>query len=909
MSWFRRLRDTITGFPLDRELDDELRFHLESRIDEYISSGMSPGEARREALRRFGSPDLSKERTRDMDVIEWLDSVRRDLIYGWRAMWRTPGITITAILSLALGIGANTAIFSVMNAMMFKMLPVRQAEQLEQITWGAPKYPEKLIEQDRGSNTEDSSGAFWADYFSYSLFERLRAPNAAFESVFGHVKFHEKANIIVNGRGEVAEGQFVTGGYFQGLGVQPFLGRLVDIQDDRDGAPPAAVISHRYWQKRFGGDSSAVGKMVRINEVPVTVVGITPGEFFGISAGESPDFFLPLHMQPQIVPRWAEPGKSMFLDDKNWWIQLMGRRRSGVSEEQARATLTALFQNSLPIQLKQEDRPNIRLTPAAYGLDELRSRFSKPLMILMAIVGLVLLIACANVANLLLAQSNARQREAAMRYALGAGRRRLIRQMFIESLLLAIQGGALGFAVAQWAGEVLVAMVPGRGMPVVLPVGPDWHVIGFTALISLTTCILFGLAPALRASRTDLNSALKESRRLTTGRRLSGKVLVAAQMTISLLLLVVAGLFLRSLANLNSVDLGFQRDHVLLFTSDPSLAGYQEKNMAGILSRVLEIIRSLPGVRSASLSTQRLISDRSMIIGIEVPEPKSASPKEERAWILTVDPGFFETMRIPLLNGRLINDRDGERTPRVAVANETFAKQFFAGASPIGRTLQIGIREKMPYEIVGMVKDAHYHRVRDKTPPILYYSYRQHMDYVRRVHFEVRTAGDPLSVFPAVRRAIEDIDPRLPLFDITTQSAQIDDNLKLERLFAKLAGCFGALALVLAMIGLYGVQSYGVSRRTGEIGVRLALGANRSSVLGMVMRESALVIAAGLTAGLGLAYATTRILVSVLYDLKPNDPVTFVAAVIVLLGASILAAWIPARRASKVDPMIALRHE
>jgi predicted permease len=909
MSWFRRLRNTMMGIRLERNLDDELRFHLESRIGEYINSGMSPEEARREALRRFGNVPHAKKRARDMDILQWLESVWRDLSYGWRTMWRTPGITVAAILSLGLGIGANTAIFTLMDTVMFKMLPVRQPEQLEEIRWAAPKYPEKLLEQGRGSSKDDSGG-FSADFFSSALFDRLRTPNAGFESVFAQVKFYEKANIVVNGRGDVADGQLVSGNYFAGLGVRPILGRLISEENDRAGATPVAVISYRYWQKRFNGDPAVVGQSIAVNSVPVTVIGVTPREFFGVSVGESPDFSLPLHAQPQVVPRWAETGKSMFLDDKYWWMQLMGRRRPGVAEEQARVSLNAVFKQSLDLaQLKPEEWPQIRLVPASRGLDEMRARFSEPLAILMAIVGLVLMIACANVANLMLARSAARQREAAMRHALGAARGRLIRQMFTESLLLAILGGLLGFGVAQWAGTVLIGMIPRGSMPVVLQVTPDLRMIGFTALVSLLTGVLFGLMPAFRATRVDLNSALKEGRGVPSGRYLSGKLLVASQAALSLLLLVVAGLFLRSLTKLNSVDLGFQPDNVLVFATDPSLAGHQEKETDGLLLQVLDAVRSVPGVRAASLSTQRLISNRAMIIGIDIPGSDPAHPKEVGAWVLTVDPEFFKTMGVPLLAGRLLEDRDGPGAPRVAVASETFARQFFGGANPVGRTLDIGIREKTRYEIVGVVKDSHYTRVRGETPPMLYYSYRQHLDYVRRVHLELRTAGDPWAVFPAVRRALEVVDPLLPLFDVTTQRAQIDDHLKLERSFATLAGCFGAVALILAMVGLYGVLSYSVSCRTGEIGVRMALGAGRREVLVMILRESVLTVTAGLGAGLGLAYASTRVMQNLLYGLQPHDPATLLGATLVMLGASVLAAWMPARRAARVDPMVALRHE
>ncbi len=845
-----------------------------------------------------------------MDILEWLDSVRRDFVYGWRSLRGAPAVAVAAILSLALGVGANTAIFSVMNAVMFKMLPVRNPDQLEQITWFARIYPEKLVEQGRGSSDE-TGGQFSADYFSYSTFERLRAPNAAFESVFGYASFYEKANVVVDGRGEVAGGQFVTGDYFGGLGVRPHLGRLIEDRDDREGAEPIAVISHRYWQGRFGGDPSVIGKNIAINRVAVTVVGITPSEFFGVSVGKSPDFSLPIRLQPQITPRWAEPGKSMFLDDRNWWIQLMGRRRLGVTEEQSRAELNSIFQGALPglAETRREEWPQIRVAAAARGLEDLRARFSRPLLILMAIVGFVLLIACANVANLLLARSSARRRETAMRYALGAGRSRLIRQMLTESLLLALLGGALGFSLARWAGAVLVAMVPGAGAPVVLPVSQDWRVIGFAVLVSLLTSVFFSVVPALHVSRVDLNSALKDAPGAGGGRQLSGKFLVIGQAALSLVLLLVAGLFLRSLAKLNSVDLGFQSDHVLVFSTDPSLAGYRQKDIGVLLPRLLEEVRALPATRAAALSTHRLIANSSMVIDLEVPGFEPADPNQKLTWVLTVDPQFFPTMGIPLLSGRPLEDRDMEGGPRVAVANETFAKRFFGGRNPVGQTLMIGVREKAPCEIVGLVKDTHYTRVRGTTPPTLYYSYRQHLDYVRRVHFEIRTWGDPLAAFPSVRQAIRTVDPTLPVFEVTTQTAQIDDNLKLDRMFAKLAGSFGAVALVLAMIGLYGVLSYGVSKRIREIGVRVALGAGRSAVLRMILRESLVVLAAGLAIGLGLGLAITRVIGSVLYDLPPYDPVTFIGATLVLLVAGMFAAGLPARRAAKIDPLAALRHD
>ena len=816
---------------------------------------------------------------------------------------------MVAVLSLALGIGANTVIFTLIDAVLIKMLPVKNPEQLVVIGWGAKDWP-RIVTSHRGSS-DRVTGHVSASSFSYPTFQQFRANRQVFSDVFAFAEL-EQLNVSTSGHAEMASAHLVSGNYFSGLGVRALTGRTFVDQDDKQGAAPTAVISFRFWNHRFGLDPSAVGKAITVNGVPFTIVGVAPREFFGVSAGNAPDLFIPVAMQPRVAPFWTDEYPSLFHASGACWLRAMGRLKPGVSEQQARAALDVVLQQSMTAGLSslppKEEIQTIELSPGSKGLNDLRSEFSQPLFILMTVVGLVLLIACVNVAILMLARATARQKETAVRLALGAGRPRLIRQLLTESVLLAIIGGVLGLALASRGENLLLTLVTPGETPLALNLQPDLRVLGFCLAISLLTGIVFGLAPALRGTRIDLTPALKVTAgslgaRFGRSRFGLGKMLVASQVAMSLLLLIGAGLFIRSLQKLNSIDLGFNRHNLLLFSIDGSASGYKNARLGNAYKEIQARLQAIPGVRSVSLSQHRLIGGGVSIGGVEVPGYKPRPNEEVSSWMIWVGPGFFETMGIPILAGRALSARDSESAPKVVVINETFARHYFPNQGPVGKRLGDGT------EIIGVAKDAKFDTVRREAAPTMYLPYLQHLEGMDTVSFEIRTAGSPTAIVPDARRAVAAVGANLPLFDVKTQEQQIAGSLFEEHLFAKLVGCFGLLALLLASIGLYGVMSYAVVRRTSEIGIRVALGAQRGQVLWMVLRETTLLVAAGLGIGLPTALALTRLIRNQLFGLKPTDPFTIAVATLTLVVVAVFAGYLPARRASRVDPMVALRYE
>ncbi|HEV2492178.1 MAG TPA: ABC transporter permease [Terriglobia bacterium] len=942
MSWMNRLRSLFRRDRLNHDLGDEVTFHVEMRTRENLAAGMSPEEARYAALRQFGNVASLQEQTRDAWAFAWLEALGQDLKYGLRTLAKNPGFTVVAVLSLALGIGANTAIFSLIDVVMLKMLPVENPQQLTLLNWAAQGSPgvmpaNGIIHSLSGNMNQDKSGRLTSTSFSYPTFEQIHAGNAVFSKVFAFAD-PDPVNFYADGQAAWATAELVSGDYFSGLGLGAVAGRTITEADDQAGAAPIAVISYGYWERRFGHETSAVGKAITVNNAPFTIVGVTPPEFFGLQPGRSLDVWLPLHTQPQVEPDWIEAGRSKFLRGDDWWIDIMGRLRPGVSEQQARAALEVAFQQSMAAQKAAEpqngatqesskggaqagasDLPHLELAPASKGLDTLRQEFSQPLYILMAVVGLVLLIACANVANLLLARATARQKEIAVRLAIGAGRRRLIRQLLTESVLLATLGGVIGLALAYWATGILVAFMSSGREPVVLSVHPDLRVLGFTAVISVLTAVLFGLAPAFRGTRLDLTPALKESAgRGSMGMHRSarsrlGKGLVIAQVAMSLVLLVGAGLFVRTLQNLENINVGFNRRNILLFGIAPGMNGYQGEKLASFYQELQRRLEALPGVRSVSASSHTLIGGGVSISGISIQGYTRAAAgsgdAQNAVYVDDVGPQFLETMGIPLLLGRTIGSRDTSTAPKVAVINQTLARTYFADSNPIGRRFGFGdAKNSGEIEIVGVVGDAIYAELRKEVPPTVYLPYLQRSEEPG-MFFEVRTAGNPMAMVTSVRRAVQSLDKNLPLLDVKTQTEQIDQTLFQERLFAKLSGFFGLLALVLACVGLYGIMSYGVARRTSEMGIRMALGAERVDILGMVMRETLAMVFVGIALGVAGALAATRLVSSMLYGLKASDPLTIVMSAVVMIMVAALAGYLPARRATKVDPMVALRYE
>jgi macrolide transport system ATP-binding/permease protein len=933
MRLMKRLRSLFGRSTQEHELDDELRFHLEMKTNENIAAGMQPGEARYAALRAFGNPGLKREETRAMWGWNWLEHLGQDLRYGLRALRQSRGFTAVAVLSLALGIGGNTAIFSLIDAVLLKSLPVDDPQHLVALQWASQGWPE-VINGLSGTMYPDGAGRNVSPSFSYPLYEQLRSQNHVFSNVLAMSGNSSEFNVGYRGEPGRAEGKLVSGTFFDTLGVQPALGRALTPDDDRAESAPAAVISYGYWERRFGRDPALVGKTVTLNSVPFTIVGVCPPEFFGVQPGRAVDVWVPLHQQPRVEPRWSPQGpqgkgtatapSSLFQMSRRWWVVMVARLKPGVSEQQARAEAEVILQQSIAPDVKAgtkpENLPHLEVTAGSKGLDDLRRQFSKPLAILMAVVGLVLLIACANVANLLLARGTSRQKEMAVRLAIGAWRSRLIRQLLTESVLLAALGGALGLALAFWSTDLLVAFMSSGREPLNLSVKPDPWVLGFTAAVSILTGILFGLSPALRSTRLDLTPALKESGGKEPGatpgrhaRRVGiGSTLVVAQVSLSLLLLVGAGLFVRTLTNLENVNAGFDERNLLLFGIDPTQDGYKGQRLADFYRQLAQGIAAQPGVRSVSMSSATLIGGgmSSLSTFIQGNAPKQADKDGGvSAYVNEVGPNFFETLGIPIVLGRTIKERDTSTAPKVVVVNQEFARQFLGG-SPVGRRLGFdGKKGSGEYEIVGVVGGAKYEDLRSDVPPTVYIATLQEPADLGAMHFEVRTAGDPNQMIPAVRRVAEGLDSNLALFDVRSQVQQIDQTLFQERLFARLTGFFGMLALLLGCIGVYGVMAFAVTRRTREIGIRMALGASRSGILGMVLRETLVLVAIGITLGVFGALEATRLISSLLFGLKPNDPLTIAGAALLLVAAAAFAGYVPARRASRVDPMVALRYE
>ena len=649
-----------------------------------------------------------------------------------------------------------------------------------------------------------------------------------------------------------------------------------------------------------------------MNGVPFVVIGVTPRKFFGVTPGNAPDLFIPVAMQLRVAPGWAEHRPSLFQANDSWWLRVMGRLQPGVKLQQARAALDVIFRQSITAGLSSlpppQEMPAIEVSLGSKGLSDLRSEFSQPLFILMIVVGLVVLIACVNVANLLMARAAARQKETAVRLALGAGRLRLVRQLLTESVLLAMMGGALGMVLATSGESLLLSLVSGGETPLALDLRPDVRILGFCLVCSLLTGILFGLAPALRGTRVDLTPALKVTAGILgahddRSKRGLGKLLVASQVAMCLVLLTGASLFVRSLQKLNAIDAGFNRYNLLLFSIDGTASGYRSLRLGTLYQDIQARLQGIPGVRSVSLSQHRLIGGSASTAGVEVPGYKRRPNEQMSSWMNWVGSGFFETMGIPILIGRGISARDSETAPKVVVINEAFARHYFANEVPVGKRLGDNT------QIVGIVKNAKFNRLQHEAPPTVYVPYLQNLESIEGMNFEARTVGNPTAIVRDVRSAVAAVDRNLPLFDVKTQVQQIDESLVQERLFARLSTLFGMLALLLASIGLYGVMSYAVVRRTSEIGIRMALGAECGEVLWLVLRETMLVVTIGLGIGLPAAVASTRLIRNRLFGLEPADPLAISGATLVLIVVTVLAGYLPARRASRVDPMIALRYE
>jgi predicted permease len=859
----------------------------------------------------------------------------QDLRYGARMLLKQKGLTAIAVISLALGIGANTALFSVVDAMLLKKLPVKEPDQL--VLFGARSSRDFSPGSYTGNSSRDPvTGERIMTSFPYQSFQRFREQQGPLSDAiaFGNVSL----NVNVDGQADVARGQAVSGNYYAGLGVQALIGRTITDMDDKASGPPVAVISYRYWQKRFSGDAAIIGRQINLNNIAFTVIGVTPPGFDGtMQAGSTLDVTIPIAWEPQI---YVERDRSNMNGAGVWWLRIMGRLRPETTIEQARAQLEGVFHQSViehrtarqtqaqasganPIQaLEPKDYPRLTLESGSQGEMNTRNYYAPSLFMLLGVVGLVLLIACANVANLLLARAASRRKEISVRLALGASRQRLIRQLLTESVMLAGLGGALGIFFAHWLKNGLLA-VSDWG-PGVLEPKLDWRVLGFTLALSLLTGIIFGIVPALRATRVDLTPALKDSARSSSAasRSLLSRSLVVIQVALSLLLLVGAGLFLRTLLNLQSVEPGFNTRNLLLFGVQPGLIGYKDERLAQLYQQMAERIEAVPGVQAVTFSRMALLtggsSSRSVYLRSALSAPADAEGRIKASgdgYIHHVRENFLGVMGIPLLSGRTLKANDDARTPRVAVVNETFALRYFPDENPVGKRFTFDTKKPDEIEIIGLAKNAKYTRQRDEIPPTAYLSWRQELRAMSGVIFEVRTVGDPNVTIAAVRQAVRGVDENLPLNNIKTQIEQIGETLRMERLFAKLMSLFGLLAQQLASIGLYGVMAYSVSQRINEIGIRMALGASQRDVMRMVLRQGMTLTLLGVVLGMAGAYVLTKYLESWmnltnrLYGVKASDPLTYSVIAVLLTAVALVACYVPALRATKVDPMVALRYE
>ena len=904
-AWFRRLAGLVDKAKRDAELAAELESHLQLHIEDNLRAGMTPELARRDALLKLGGLEQTKENYRDRRGLPFIESLLQDVRFAFRTLRKSPTFTAVIVVTLALGIGANTAIFTLIDSVMLKSLPVANPTQLYRL----------------GDNNNccvmmgtQNAGSFVL--YSYPLYEELRdrTPEftelAAFESHLSNLSVRRHGGSAV----EPYKGEYVSGNYFKMFGVRAFAGRLLTPPDDSPGVPRVAVMSYHTWQQHFGLDPSAIGSTYNINGVPCTIAGVTPPGFYGDTLrGDPPDFWLALAANDE--DRWL-------FSPEFEWLYVIGRLRPGVAPKHVQSRLTGELQQWLNAHrevIPERDRSDIpkqhvHLTPAPSGVDQMQTDYAAGLRLLVTIATLVLLIACANVANLLLARGSANRSQTAVRLALGAPRSRVIQQMLIESILLALAGGAAGLYIA-YAGTHAILLLAFRGANYVpIDARPSVPVLGFALLLSLATGIVFGIAPAWMASQSNPLDALRGSGRSTRDRfAVLQKPLLIAQVAFSIVLLIAAGLVTQSLRNLEDQQFGFVTEGRLIVKINPGLAGYTADKLAGLYQRLEEALPRIPGVLSDSLSWYTPLdgdnSNERVYIEGKAPDYRWTAPSWDR-----VGPRYFETIGTRLLEGRAIDERDTPGAPRVVVINETFAHRFFPNENPIGQHLGMeDVSHSADFEIVGIVEDAKYQDTRGPAYATFFLPLLQTppggplAGWVYAI--ELRVAGKPQNIEPAVRKALAEVDPNLPVLSVMSFGEQVARNFNQERLIAWLAELFGMLALILACVGLYGVTAYAVARRTNEIGIRMALGADRRNVLGLVLRAALTQLSWGLAIGIPAALAGGYLLANQLYGVKSYDPIILGLAVLVLAGCAMFAAFVPARRATQVDPIVALRHE
>jgi macrolide transport system ATP-binding/permease protein len=908
----------------DVDLSEELQSHLAHEIDDNLSRGMSPEEARRLAYLKLGNPLRIRDRVWETNRLGWIEDIWRDLRYATRTLKKTPSFTLVALLVMALGIGANTAIYSFLDSLLLSSLPVSDPSSLVVINWhGKSMGPSEdyVVHSMSGSIYDDPEGEM-GPIFPYAALSIFQDSGATFSDVFAYAHTREvrSMNVSIDGKAEAVSGELVSGDFFRGLGVAPAGGRLIVADDDRLGADPVVVLSFAFSEKHFGGAANASGKAISINGVPFTVAGVAPPEFFGVDPSLAPGMYVPMHLNLLLGTNDPFPFTAKdYLDEHYYWMQAMARLRPGVTLAQAQAQLAPKFHRwvagTAANDKERANLPELVLREGKGGIDTLRREYSTPFFLLMTLVALILVIACSNVANLLLARAASRRREIAIRLSEGASRARVIRQLLTESVLLGVTGGALGLMLAFWGIRLLTALLAGHSEDATLHPHLNWHVLALAAGLSLLTGLVFGLIPALQSTRMDLVTALKETQSSQPHAKPSGwrvsvsQILVVGQIATTLLMLVAAGLFVRTLNNLQSVNLGFNRENLLLFTIDASKVGYKDPAISEFYGRVLEQLAALPGVRSAGIA-------RGSLIGGEDGMPIStvgAPPNRENRY-LQVGPHFLTTMQVPILEGRDIDERDRTNSQKVAVISQEFARVNFPGRNPLGQHLMLWEDDKekklhRDMEIVGVAKNARYGDLKRETLPVVYITYNQGFPPPDEMMYALRTAGDPLGFVNSIRDVVHRADARLPVIDVRTQAGEIESAMHHEKLLAELCSALAVLALMIACVGLYGTISYTVARRTGEIGIRMALGAQRGPIVWMVLRQVIVMAAVGLAISVPIALGTSKFVGSLLFGMKPNDPAALAVAVMILLLAALLAGGVPARRAAQIDPMTALRHE
>jgi predicted permease len=873
----------------------------------------------------LGNLTLAAEDARATWTWLWLERLGQDLRYTFRSMGHNKAFTTLAVLSLALGIGANTAIYSFMESILLRSLPVPEPESLIVMKWRAAKYTSAASAgfsySTGGTYTEPGEGTIGSQ-FPYPALELFQRSTDVLASAFCYFAV-ERLNVTIGGETESVKGQYVSGEYFSGMGVPAAAGRLLVQSDDRAGAATVVVLSHRLSQRRFGGARDAIGRTIRINDKPFSVIGVTPPEFFGAEPGSVPDLYVPLHSRSVLESASAVVATLAreYLDPNFYWIEVMGRLEPGVSLAQAQAVLAPRFrrftEDSATTEKQRADLPELRIMKGGAGLDSLRRRYAKPVYVLMAMVGSILLIACANVANLLLARATARRREIAVRLSIGASRARVVRQLLTESVVLSVLGGTLGLAFAFWGIDVLTALLANGRDNFTLHAELNWNVLVATIALSVGTGLVFGLAPALQATRVDVVPALKEIRpgALVAGARGRHRVglsqgLVVTQIALSLVLIIAAGLFGRTLSNLHSIQLGFSREDVLLFTIRPGAAGYRGAALSQLYENLHERLGQVPGVRSVSLSTRALPAGGGTLLpvtAVGVPPPLPAAPGKpmpNAAGLFEVGPAFFTTMQIPMIAGREFEPRDREGAAPVAIINQRLAT-ILGLDNPVGARITT---VRATYEVIGVAADALFLFLKEQQRPMLYLPYTQPRP-PGQMTFEMRAAANPLALVNTVREIVRQADSRLAVSDVKTQAAHIDQAINQEIALARLCTAFAVLALIIACVGLYGTVAFTVTRRTAEIGIRMALGAQRAGIVWLVLRSVFTLELLGLAIGVPVVLAGSRYLESLMFGVKPNDPATLTAGVVLLFLAGLIASFVPARRASSIDPMIALRHE